>query len=150
MSPAGQEILPLQSELMMPYLECGAQFWSSAPSQERFRHMEESSVESARWWMDQNISHMRKGWQKWHSFTWKGGGLGGSYQCAWILKENANMTEPSSLQWCPVPGKEAMGTNGNAESSLNNRKYFYCAGEGALSQAAQRSCGVSSLEILRS
>ena len=60
------------------------------------------------------------------------------------------MTEPNSFQWCPVQGQEAMGTNGNAGSSLNIRKHFYCAGDGALAQAAQGSCGFSSLEIFRS
>lgn len=55
--------------------------------------------------------------------------------------------EPGSFQWYPLPGEEAMGTNWNKRSYLNMRKNI-CSG--ALTGVAQKGCGVSSLEILKS
>ena len=61
-------------------------------------------------------------------------------------REGAKKTEPASLQWCPVTGQEAMGTNWNTGGSAwTSGNTFACAGDQALAQVAQRGCGISIL-----
>lgn len=40
-----------------------------------------------------------------------------SLMCAIVWREAVKKMELGSLQWCPVIGQEAMGTNWNAEGS---------------------------------
>ena len=55
--------------------------------------------------------------------------------------------EPGSFQWHPVPGQEAIGTL--KITSEHQEVLLCCAGGQALTPAAQRVCGVSSLEIIK-
>jgi len=69
--------------------------------------------------------------------TWKGDTLG---------------TELGSFQWCLEPGQAAVGKNQSTGGSLwKHIAALPCFADGrALAWAAQRGCGVSSLEICRS
>jgi len=49
--------------------------------------------------------------------------------------------KPGSLQWCPVPGQEAVGTDWKTGCFLRTPgALLCCAGDGALAQAAQWLC----------
>lgn len=58
-------------------------------------------------------------------------------------KEGARGTEPSSFQWWPVPGQEAIGTNQRAQEFAWTLPY--CAGDRAPQNVAQRGCRASIL-----
>lgn len=48
------------------------------------------------------------------------------------------------FQWCPMPGRAAMGTNWNTGSSIWVwGGTFYCGDNRALGQVTQRVCGVT-------
>ena len=69
------------------------------------------------------------------------------------LKGGVKATEPGSSQWCPVTGREAMGTNKHRKFHLNIRKiHFYYEGDQTLEEVVFDSTEIvesPSLEIFR-
>ena len=67
-------------------------------------------------------------------------------------REGAKRMESVSIQCSPVPGQEAVGTNWKTGCSLRAPgALLCCAGDGALTQAAQRLCvGSASQETFSS
>ena len=53
-------------------------------------------------------------------------------------------TWPGCPQWCPVTGQEALGTNQNTKTPLDNKCFCY-EGGWKLAQVAQRAYGVSNV-----
>ena len=69
-----------------------------------------------------------------------------SSMCTNTCREGAKRTVPGSLQWCPVTGPEATGTNWNTRGSLwTSGNTFHCDGDQTPAQVSQGGYRVSIL-----
>ena len=55
--------------------------------------------------------------------------------------------EPGSLQWCPVSGQEAMGTNWHTGAPTEHQEHSCAVQVTEQQHRLSRDCGVSSLRI---
>ena len=60
------------------------------------------------------------------------------------------MTQPGFFQWCPVPGQEAVGTNGSTGAPSEHQAALPCFVVPEHWHRLPRGCGVSSLGMFRS
>ncbi|NWX01122.1 TNPO1 protein, partial [Caloenas nicobarica] len=67
------------------------------------------------------------------------------------IREGAKMTEPDSLQWCPVIGAEARGKNRITGGSvlISGNTFSYCEDDQVLAKVAYRGGGVPVLRDIQ-